>query len=146
MTPATGDRGSAPDFEVVAARIRAVESAIRELRVRWLAIFGPTVRRQARSPSDVDVLVEFEPGGKNLHRFLRLGELLEQAVGRPIDLVTTEGLSPVLPLRGALRAHTRSLETGRLILAKAHEPIAIRIGPFIGPHVLPQATDVIRAA
>ena len=44
----------------------------------------------------MDLLVEFAPGEKSFVRFLMLAELLERLLGRPVDLVTTEGLSPYL--------------------------------------------------
>lgn len=57
------------------------------------------------------LLVESEPGRENYDAWLRLAELLESALGRHVDLVTVEGLSP-----------------------------------FIGPRLLAEAVDVLRAA
>ena len=42
-------------------RLQTVESDIRRLGVRRLALFGSVIRNEARSDSDVDVLVEFVP-------------------------------------------------------------------------------------
>ena len=46
--------------------------------------------------SDADVLVRFAAGEKGYDRLLALAELLEEALGRPVELVTTEALSPVI--------------------------------------------------
>lgn len=66
------------------------------LGVRRLALFGSVQRNAARADSDVDVLVEFQPGEKTYDRFLALGDLLERVLSRPVELVTPESLSPFL--------------------------------------------------
>lgn len=71
-------------------------SAILGLGVRRLALFGSVRRGTARKDSDVDVLVEFEPGQKSYDRFLALGDLLENLLAHPVELVTPESLSPFL--------------------------------------------------
>ncbi len=92
-------------------RIAAMEAKIRALGVRRLALFGSVVRGEARPDSDIDVLVQFSQGAKTFDRFLALSELLEASLGRRVELVTTEALSP-----------------------------------FMGPHILAEAQDVLRAA
>lgn len=59
-------------------------------------IFGSFVRGQQRQQSDVDLLVEFEPGQKSFDNFMNLGFLLEELLGRKVDLVTPESLSPYI--------------------------------------------------
>lgn len=93
------------------AVLTAIESEIRALGVARLALFGSVLRNQARPDSDVDLLVQFAPGAKTYDRFLALSELLELRLGRSVELVTTEALSP-----------------------------------FIGPRILAEAQDVLRAA
>jgi uncharacterized protein len=93
------------------ARICAAEPEIRALGVHRLALFGSVVRDEARSDSDVDLLVEFLPGEKSFDRFMQLSELLERLLEHPVELVTTEALSP-----------------------------------YIGPHIIAEAQDVLRAA
>lgn len=77
----------------VLERIREAEAEIRGLGVRRLALFGSFARSEARSDSDVDLLVEFAPGQKNFDRFTRLYDLLEERLARRVELVTTEALS-----------------------------------------------------
>lgn len=92
-------------------RLEARTPEIRQLGVRRLALFGSVLRNAARPDSDVDLLVEFAPGQKGLQRYLALAELLEATLGHPVELLTTESLSP-----------------------------------FIGPRILAEAVDVVRAA
>ncbi len=95
----------------VAQRVAVVHDEILSLGVDRLAVFGSVRRNEARPDSDVDFLVQFRPGQKSLERLLDLGDLLEVVLGRPVELVTREALSP-----------------------------------YIGPHILADATDVLRAA
>ena len=67
----------------------------RRNRVRKLALFGSVLRDDFRPDSDVDVLVEFEPGEKiGLFRLARTEEELSELLGRKADLNTIGTLSP----------------------------------------------------
>lgn len=62
--------------------------------IRKFAIFGSFLRDDFRPDSDVDVLVEFEPG--HIPGFIRLARLereLSDIIGRKVDLRTPEDLS-----------------------------------------------------
>jgi uncharacterized protein len=93
------------------ARLVEAETELRALGVARLALFGSVARNEAGPDSDVDLLVEFYPGKKSYEHFLALCDLLEGRLGRRVELVTTEALSP-----------------------------------FIGPRILAEAQDVLRAA
>ncbi len=71
-------------------------SDILRLGVVRLALFGSVQRNTARFDSDVDFLVEFEAGHKTFDHFVQLGDLLESVLGRRVELVTPESLSPYL--------------------------------------------------
>ena len=77
-------------------RLRDLESRLRSLGVRRLGLFGSFVREEQVPASDVDVLLEFEPGRKNFDNFMSIALLLEEVLERPVELVTTEALSPHL--------------------------------------------------
>lgn len=77
-------------------RLRQSESAIRNLGVKRLGLFGSFVRDQATLESDVDFLVEFEPGRKSFDNFMALAFFLEDLLQRPVEIVTTESLSPYI--------------------------------------------------
>jgi uncharacterized protein len=67
----------------------------RRYGVKELSIFGSAVRGEMRPESDVDILVEFEPGVRvGLIKFESLAEELEALAGRRVDLVTKRGLKP----------------------------------------------------
>lgn len=94
----------------VATCLTKAQAEILGLSVRRLALFGSVQRDTARD-SDVDILVECEPGQKPYDRFVALGDLLERLLSRPVELVTPESVSP-----------------------------------FLRPHILAEAKDVVRAA
>ncbi|MBI3798618.1 MAG: nucleotidyltransferase family protein [Deltaproteobacteria bacterium] len=69
---------------------------IKALGVKRLGLFGSFVRGQQRAESDVDFLVEFEPGQKTFDNFMQLALLLEDVLQRRVELVTPEALSPYI--------------------------------------------------
>jgi predicted nucleotidyltransferase len=99
------------NLEQAVERLAGCADDVRALGVVRLALFGSVLRGEPSPDSDVDLLVQFAPGAKSYTRFLALSELLEATLGRPVELVTLEALSP-----------------------------------FIGPRILAEAQDVLRAA
>jgi len=67
----------------------------RRYGVKELSLFGSTVRGEMRPESDIDIMVEFEPGARiALIKFESLAGELESLAGRRVDLVTKRGLKP----------------------------------------------------
>jgi predicted nucleotidyltransferase len=62
--------------------------------IRKLALFGSILRDDLRADSDVDVLVEFEPGFVPGFDFFAMQEELAAILGRDVDLNTPGFLSP----------------------------------------------------
>ena len=62
--------------------------------IRWLALFGSVLRPQDFRPdSDLDVLVDFEPGHVPGFAFVDLADELSVLLGRRVDLHTPASLS-----------------------------------------------------
>ena len=58
-------------------------------------MFGSAARGEMGPESDVDIMVEFEPGVRiGLIRFESLVEELESLAERRVDLITKRGLKP----------------------------------------------------
>jgi predicted nucleotidyltransferase len=66
----------------------------RRHRIRRLALFGSVLRDDFGPESDVDVLVEFEPGATPGLAFFGMQDELADIVGRPVDLCTPGCLKP----------------------------------------------------
>ncbi len=64
-----------------------------------LALFGSILRDDFRTESDVEVLVEFEPGHVPGLKFFALERELSQLLGRKVDLNTPNFLSPYFRAR-----------------------------------------------
>jgi predicted nucleotidyltransferase len=70
-----------------------IEAFCRRHRIRRLALFGSILRDDFGAESDVDVLVEFEPGATPGFGFFGLQEELSNILGRNVDLNTPQCLS-----------------------------------------------------
>ncbi|MFP4058532.1 MAG: nucleotidyltransferase family protein [Candidatus Brocadiia bacterium] len=66
----------------------------RRHHVRRLAFFGSVLRHDFEPGSDVDVLVEFEPGHAPGLGFFAMEQELSELLGRKVDLNTPGFLSP----------------------------------------------------
>src|SRR3954452_18845021 len=70
----------------------------RRYGVRRLALFGSALRDDFGPASDVDLLVEFQPGTRTGLAFFGLQDELSAAIGRTVDLNTAGFLGPrILP-------------------------------------------------
>lgn len=65
----------------------------RRHHIRKLAFFGSVLRPDFGPDSDVDVLVEFEPGKTPGLAFIRIENELSAVLGRQVDLVTFQALN-----------------------------------------------------
>ncbi len=70
-----------------------VEEFCRHNHIRKLSLFGSVLRQDFRPDSDVDVLVEFEPGHVPGMAFFSLQTELSKILGRKVDLHTPNFLS-----------------------------------------------------
>ena len=76
--------------------IQAHQDQIKAFGVSRLGIFGSFSRGQQKEQSDIDLLVEFVPEYKTFDAFMNLSFFLEDLFGRPVELVTSESLSPYI--------------------------------------------------
>ena len=75
-------------------REEEVAQFCRRHHIRRLALFGSVLREDFRADSDVDVLVEFEPGHTPGFGFFDVQAELSGLLGRAVDLNTAGFLSP----------------------------------------------------
>ncbi len=84
------------DSSVFETEIAPIRSRLIASGVSRIGIFGSYSRGEARADSDVDVFVDFRPGLKTYDNFIAVGDALEEAFHRKIELVTEKGLSPFI--------------------------------------------------
>jgi predicted nucleotidyltransferase len=66
----------------------------RRHHIRKLAVFGSVLHGDSRPDSDLDILVEFEPGHVPGLAFFGMEQELSELLGRKVDLNTPQFLSP----------------------------------------------------
>ena len=64
--------------------------------IETLGIFGSVARGEDGPESDIDILYTFRSGIKTYHALLDLADYLEALLGRHVDLISAEWLSPHL--------------------------------------------------
>jgi uncharacterized protein len=72
---------------------KRLDDFCRRNHIRRLAFFGSVLREDFRPDSDIDILVEFEPGHVPGLRFFSLESELSEIFGRRVDLNTPGFLS-----------------------------------------------------
>ena len=82
--------------ETILTKLGENKERLRELGVRRIGLFGSWARNEADEDSDIDFVVEFEEGEKNFDNFIALAFFLEELLGRKVDLLTLEGISPYI--------------------------------------------------
>jgi uncharacterized protein len=81
------------ELERVVQILKQNKRDLHRLGVKSLAIFGSTVRNEATGESDIDLLVEFE-GPATFDGYMETKFLIEDMLGRRVDLVTRQALRP----------------------------------------------------
>ena len=76
--------------------LKPYQEALSQAGVERLGIFGSFARGEQRIESDVDALVHFQPQARSMDNLIRVGDILETAFNRKVDLVTADSLSPYL--------------------------------------------------
>ncbi len=69
---------------------------LKNFGVQRLGLFGSFIRGAARKNSDIDILVKFEDENENFRNLVNLYFFLENLLGKKIDLITMESISPYL--------------------------------------------------
>ena len=69
---------------------------IRSPGIRRIGVFGSFARGEEREESDIDILIEFEEGGRSFDTYMDLKFFLEDLFGRRVDLVDRDAIKPAL--------------------------------------------------
>lgn len=89
--------------------------------VEQIGLFGSYVREEAGANSDIDLLVNITKSKKTFSNFMSLSYYLEELLGRKVDVITSQSLSPhigphilntveYVPLAGWIfKAHSRRM-------------------------------------
>ena len=83
--------------EVLQKSKRKIADICRRYQISELALFGSRARGDFTEMSDFDFLVEFQPDAQiNYFDFFDIQEKLEELVKKKVDLVSKNGLKPLI--------------------------------------------------
>jgi uncharacterized protein len=78
-------------------KLKAHAGAIKALGATSLYLFGSTARNEAKTKSDLDLFVDYDPNGKfNAFDLVDIKLLLESELGMEVDVTTRDSLHPML--------------------------------------------------
>lgn len=77
---------------------RQIASFLKKQGAKKVAIFGSYARGEEKKNSDIDVLVNF-PSSISLLDHIRIERELSEKIGKKVDLVTEQALSPLIKER-----------------------------------------------
>jgi predicted nucleotidyltransferase len=79
----------------IIARLRENETALRERGVAHAALFGSRERDDARSDSDTDIMIEFDPEARvTVFDYAGLKDYIAALFDGRVDVVNRDGLKP----------------------------------------------------
>jgi predicted nucleotidyltransferase len=75
--------------------LRCSEQALRGRGVKHAALFGSVARGDNRSDSDIDIMIEIDPGARiTVFDYVGLKEYIAALFDEPVDVVNRESLKP----------------------------------------------------
>ncbi|HEV7351187.1 nucleotidyltransferase family protein [Telluribacter sp.] len=81
--------------EYILATIKSNKPQLEKLGVKQVGLFGSYVRNEQSSSSDIDLLLDFEPGQEKFDNFMQVCDLFEELFqDQKVEVVTKNGLSP----------------------------------------------------
>jgi predicted nucleotidyltransferase len=83
------------DRDGIIARLRASEAELRARGVAHAALFGSRARGDNRPDSDIDIMIDIEPGAvDDMYAYAGLKLYIAGLFDGPVDVVDREGLKP----------------------------------------------------
>jgi uncharacterized protein len=79
------------------AKLKRQADAIKALGATSMYLFGSVARDEAKANSDLDLFVDYDPGGRfSLLELVGIKLLLEEKLGVQVDVTTRDSLHPML--------------------------------------------------
>ena len=79
------------------SKLKDHAETIKAMGATALYLFGSTVRNEAKESSDLDLFIDYDPSTKfNALDLVGIKQLLEDELKIPVDVMTRDGLHPML--------------------------------------------------
>jgi predicted nucleotidyltransferase len=81
----------------ILSKIKQQKRELRNLGIVKIGLFGSYAREEQSDKSDIDILIEFDPGKENFDNYMSVYDILENLFKNDkIEIVTKNGLSPYI--------------------------------------------------
>lgn len=83
--------------ENIIAVLRSYKPELSKFGVQTIGLFGSYVRNEQSEHSDIDLLVDFEPGKENFDNYMAVYDMFENLFKtEKVEVITKNGLSPYI--------------------------------------------------
>ena len=83
--------------EDILTTIKTHKPELLKLGISNIGLFGSFARNEQSDKSDIDILIDFNPGKENFDNYMAVYDLIEKLFkNKRIDIVTKNGLSPYI--------------------------------------------------
>lgn len=83
--------------ENILRKLKSQKLELSRIGIRNVGLFGSYLRDAQSAGSDIDLLVDFEPGKENFDNFMAAYDMFENLFkDEKVDIVTINGLSPYI--------------------------------------------------
>ena len=88
---------TAMQVDAIVSRLRSHQAELAALGVAHVGLFGSRARNEAVETSDIDILIDFEPGRvPDIFTFVGLQQRIAAMFPLPVDVVDRGGLRPAV--------------------------------------------------
>jgi predicted nucleotidyltransferase len=83
--------------EYILSTIKSRKAEISRFGISQIGLFGSFVKGEQSDESDIDLIIEFEPGQENFDNYMAVYDLIEELFqNKRVEIVTKNGLSPYI--------------------------------------------------
>ncbi len=81
--------------ETILAALKSHKPDLSKFGIQTVGLFGSYLRNEQTGKSDIDLLIDFEPGKENFDNYMAVCDMLEAVFEKEtVEIVTKNGLSP----------------------------------------------------
>jgi len=83
--------------EYILSTIKTHKSELEKLGIQNIGLFGSYARNEQSEKSDIDILIDFNPGKESFDNYMAIYDYLEELFkNKKVEIITRNGLSPYI--------------------------------------------------